>query len=139
MIRAPEEQSSVCIYTLTDACYFTRSNGRTWTCSISSTIRGFRVADPTADHFVPIHVAGGAGENGDTKVLAGIYGALTVTCRFWIVIVISLYIRYDPATLYEGHLRQCFSPNAVDTRRPRLQSRNYYRFVVPSWYRPRTW
>ena len=40
--------------------------------------KGFRVAHPTADHFVPIYVAGGAGENGDTKVLAAIHGALTV-------------------------------------------------------------
>jgi aromatic ring-opening dioxygenase catalytic subunit (LigB family) len=39
---------------------------------------GFRAAHPTADHFVPIYVAGGAGGNGDTRVLAAIHGALTV-------------------------------------------------------------
>ena len=40
--------------------------------------RGFRASHPTAEHFVPIYIAGGAGENGDTKVLAAIHGALTV-------------------------------------------------------------
>jgi len=39
---------------------------------------GFRAAHPTAEHFVPIYVAGGAGGNGDTRVLAAIHGALTV-------------------------------------------------------------
>jgi len=40
--------------------------------------KGFRASHPTADHFVPIYVAGGAGGDGDTKVLAAIHGALTV-------------------------------------------------------------
>jgi len=40
--------------------------------------KGFRAAHPSADHFVPIYVAGGAGGSGDTKVLAAIHGALTV-------------------------------------------------------------
>lgn len=39
---------------------------------------GFRASHPTADHFVPIYVAGGAGGDGGTKVLAAIHGALTV-------------------------------------------------------------
>jgi len=40
--------------------------------------RGFRASHPTPEHFVPIYIAGGAGGNGDTKVLAAIHGALTV-------------------------------------------------------------
>jgi aromatic ring-opening dioxygenase catalytic subunit (LigB family) len=39
---------------------------------------GFRASHPTAEHFVPIYVAGGAGEDGQTKVVAAIHGALTV-------------------------------------------------------------
>jgi len=39
---------------------------------------GFRTSHPTAEHFVPIYVAGGAGGDGNTKVLAAIHGALTV-------------------------------------------------------------
>ena len=40
--------------------------------------KGFRASHPTADHFVPIYVAGGAGGNGEAKVLAAIHGALNV-------------------------------------------------------------
>lgn len=40
--------------------------------------KGFRKSHPRADHFVPIYVAGGAGKDGETKVLAAIHGALTV-------------------------------------------------------------
>lgn len=39
--------------------------------------KGFKRSHPTADHFVPIYVAGGAGEGGETKVLGAIHGALT--------------------------------------------------------------
>ena len=39
---------------------------------------GFKATHPTAEHLVPIYVAGGAGGDGDTKVLAAIHGALTV-------------------------------------------------------------
>lgn len=38
---------------------------------------GFRKAHPREDHFVPIYVAAGAGEEGETRVLLGKYGTLT--------------------------------------------------------------
>ena len=38
---------------------------------------GFRLAHPRADHFVPLYIAAGAGEDGDVKVLSAIYGAPT--------------------------------------------------------------
>jgi len=43
-----------------------------------ATHRGFRMAHPREEHFVPIYVAAGCGEEGDAKVVAGIYGAPTV-------------------------------------------------------------
>ncbi|KAF8267568.1 Extradiol ring-cleavage dioxygenase class III enzyme subunit B [Lactarius quietus] len=39
---------------------------------------GFRSAHPREDHFVPIFIAAGAGEDGGTHVLAGLYGCHTV-------------------------------------------------------------
>lgn len=39
--------------------------------------RGFRLAHPREDHFVPIYCAAGAGEEGDVKVVSAIYGAPT--------------------------------------------------------------
>ncbi|KAH8117231.1 Extradiol ring-cleavage dioxygenase, class III enzyme, subunit B [Phellopilus nigrolimitatus] len=39
--------------------------------------RGFRRAHPREDHFVPLYIAAGAGEDGDARVLAGIYGSPT--------------------------------------------------------------
>ncbi|KAF7338653.1 4,5-DOPA dioxygenase extradiol-like protein [Mycena venus] len=39
---------------------------------------GFRAAHPREDHFVPLYVAAGAGEEGDSKVIADIYGSETV-------------------------------------------------------------
>jgi len=40
--------------------------------------KGFRLAHPREDHFVPIYVAAGAGEDGDVHVLSGLYGFQTV-------------------------------------------------------------
>ena len=40
--------------------------------------KGFRLAHPREDHFVPIYVAAGAGEDGNVHVLSGIYGYQTV-------------------------------------------------------------
>ncbi|KAG8928476.1 hypothetical protein FRC01_005869 [Tulasnella sp. 417] len=39
---------------------------------------GFRRSHPREEHFVPIYVAAGAGEDGDAKVLSGIHGTATV-------------------------------------------------------------
>ena len=39
--------------------------------------KGFRVAHPREEHFIPLYVAAGAGEGGDTRIVAGIYGAPT--------------------------------------------------------------
>ncbi|KAF7796874.1 hypothetical protein EIP86_008059 [Pleurotus ostreatoroseus] len=36
---------------------------------------GFRLAHPREDHFVPIYIAAGAGEDGDVKTVSAIYGA----------------------------------------------------------------
>lgn len=38
---------------------------------------GFSAAHPSADHFTPIYVAAGAGEDGDVRVLNAVYGAHT--------------------------------------------------------------
>jgi len=38
---------------------------------------GFRSMHPREDHFVPIYVAGGAGEGGEVKTLADMYGVPT--------------------------------------------------------------
>lgn len=38
---------------------------------------GFRPANPREEHFVPIYIAAGCGEDGKAKVVAGIYGAPT--------------------------------------------------------------
>jgi len=40
--------------------------------------KGFRLAHPRPDHFVPIYVAAGAGGDGGAKILSAIYGATTV-------------------------------------------------------------
>lgn len=37
----------------------------------------FRTAHPRADHFVPLYVAAGAGEDGEVKVVSAIYGSPT--------------------------------------------------------------
>lgn len=39
---------------------------------------GFRAAHPRAEHFVPVYVAGGAGEDGGAHVLTSVYGTETV-------------------------------------------------------------
>ncbi|OJA14936.1 hypothetical protein AZE42_09382 [Rhizopogon vesiculosus] len=39
---------------------------------------GFRDAHPTAEHFVPLYIAAGAGEEGDVKVINAIYSAPTI-------------------------------------------------------------
>lgn len=36
------------------------------------------MAHPREEHFVPIYVAAGAGEDGDVHVLSGLYGYQTV-------------------------------------------------------------
>ena len=38
---------------------------------------GFRLAQPRADHFVPLYIAAGAGEGGEVKVISAIYGSPT--------------------------------------------------------------
>jgi aromatic ring-opening dioxygenase catalytic subunit (LigB family) len=39
---------------------------------------GFRAAHPREEHFIPIYVAAGCGEEGEAKVVSGIYGAPTI-------------------------------------------------------------
>ncbi|KAF8184944.1 Extradiol ring-cleavage dioxygenase, class III enzyme, subunit B [Mycena galopus ATCC 62051] len=39
---------------------------------------GFRASHPREDHFIPIYVAAGAGEEGQSKVIADMYGSETV-------------------------------------------------------------
>ncbi|KAG8960442.1 hypothetical protein FRC03_006525 [Tulasnella sp. 419] len=39
---------------------------------------GFRKAHPREEHFIPIYVAAGAGESGESRILASLYGAPTV-------------------------------------------------------------
>ncbi|KAJ6500446.1 Extradiol ring-cleavage dioxygenase, class III enzyme, subunit B [Mycena sanguinolenta] len=39
---------------------------------------GFRLAHPREDHFIPLYVAAGAGEEGETKIIADMYGCETV-------------------------------------------------------------
>ena len=39
---------------------------------------GFRSAHPREDHFVPIYIAAGAGEDGGVHVLSGLYGCQAV-------------------------------------------------------------
>jgi hypothetical protein len=36
------------------------------------------VAWTLQDHFVPLYIAAGAGEDGEAKLLSGMYGAITV-------------------------------------------------------------
>jgi aromatic ring-opening dioxygenase catalytic subunit (LigB family) len=38
---------------------------------------GFRASHPREDHFVPIYIAAGAGEEGQVKILGGNYGMIT--------------------------------------------------------------
>ncbi|GAA98344.1 hypothetical protein E5Q_05029 [Mixia osmundae IAM 14324] len=40
--------------------------------------RAFRKAHPREDHFVPLYVAAGAGQEGNARVLAGLFGAETI-------------------------------------------------------------
>jgi hypothetical protein len=35
------------------------------------------VASTLQDHFVPLYIAAGAGEDGETKLLSGMFGAIT--------------------------------------------------------------
>jgi aromatic ring-opening dioxygenase catalytic subunit (LigB family) len=39
---------------------------------------GFRFAHPREDHFIPLYVAAGAGETGNSQVLSALYGCQTV-------------------------------------------------------------
>ena len=39
---------------------------------------GFRLSHPRADHFVPLYIAAGAGEDGEVRVLAAIHGSPTI-------------------------------------------------------------
>jgi aromatic ring-opening dioxygenase catalytic subunit (LigB family) len=43
-----------------------------------TTHRGFRRAHPREEHFIPIFVAAGAGEAGDSRILGAVYGAPTI-------------------------------------------------------------
>ena len=38
----------------------------------------FRAAHPREDHFVPIYVAAGAGEDGAVEIINGLYGQPTI-------------------------------------------------------------
>ena len=39
---------------------------------------GFRPANPREEHFVPLFIAAGAGQDGGSKVLCSLYGAPTI-------------------------------------------------------------
>ncbi|EJD53260.1 Extradiol aromatic ring-opening dioxygenase [Auricularia subglabra TFB-10046 SS5] len=39
---------------------------------------GFRLSNPREEHFIPMYVAAGAGEQGGSKILAALYGAPTI-------------------------------------------------------------
>lgn len=39
---------------------------------------GFRASQPREEHFVPLYVAAGAGEDGGVKILHGNYGISTI-------------------------------------------------------------
>jgi len=39
---------------------------------------GFRPSNPREEHFVPLYIAAGAGQDGGAKVLAALYGAPTI-------------------------------------------------------------
>ncbi|KIJ46386.1 hypothetical protein M422DRAFT_29252 [Sphaerobolus stellatus SS14] len=39
---------------------------------------GFKSAHPRAEHFIPLYVAAGCGEEGETRLLSGIHGSATV-------------------------------------------------------------
>ncbi|KZV84075.1 Extradiol ring-cleavage dioxygenase, class III enzyme, subunit B [Exidia glandulosa HHB12029] len=39
---------------------------------------GFRVSNPREEHFIPLYVAAGAGEQGGSKILCSLYGAPTI-------------------------------------------------------------
>ena len=38
---------------------------------------GFRAAHPREEHFIPLYIAAGAGESGESRVVADIYGQAT--------------------------------------------------------------
>ena len=38
---------------------------------------GFRPSHPREDHFVPLYIAAGAGEEGDVKIISANYGMIT--------------------------------------------------------------
>lgn len=40
--------------------------------------RGFQDAHPRAEHFIPLYVAAGAGEDGSARIVNALYGAPTV-------------------------------------------------------------
>lgn len=39
---------------------------------------GFRVSNPREEHFIPLYVAAGAGEQGGSRILCSLYGAPTI-------------------------------------------------------------
>lgn len=39
---------------------------------------GFRVSNPREEHFIPLYIAAGAGEQGGSRILCSLYGAPTI-------------------------------------------------------------
>lgn len=55
---------------------------------------GFRAAHPREEHFVPLYVAAGAGENGSVRIIESLYGAPTFAFGLWNCSALSFYMNY---------------------------------------------